>query len=217
MTDKPKKKKKKPNRKKKRRAQEARMGMALVHVPKAEVGRPLTLVNWDVIDAVLECFGTLDDCAAVLRCNRMTILRACLAEKGMSFVTYASQKDRIAKLSLRRTQLLVAKGYFVDELGPGPRDPFDLTPRGLPVQHSDGRNGKEQPPVEVAKRVWVPPDRTMLIWTGKQYLGQEDKPGIPGLAKARAELAALLGIEPEVLPSVQADELEESKESREPR
>lgn len=131
----------------------------------AKIGRPPTVINWNVFAALCEIQCTLKEIAAALKCSEETVERAVKREFKVPFAYFYDQKRAGGFISLRRAQWNRAIG------------------------------GSD----------------TMLIWMGKQHLGQKDirveeikteKPNISisfgvvdGPAAASAEASAIPTIE----------------------
>lgn len=108
-------------------------------------GRPRKEIDFEQLDALCQIQCTGEECAAILGIDADT-LSARVQEKGYkSFSDYFVQKGAFGKKSLRRRQYEVAIGK--------------------PAEYDDEGN-------VTAKE--IPPNPTMLIWLGKQWLGQNE-------------------------------------------
>jgi hypothetical protein len=93
------------------------------------LARPKIEVDWTEIDKLCALQATHDEIAQFLGVSEDTLSRRCKEDHDMSFADYIAQKRGVGRVSLRRSQWLLAQ-------------------KG---------------------------NATMLIWLGKQYLGQRDK------------------------------------------
>jgi hypothetical protein len=92
-------------------------------------GRPPTVIDWSIFDALCQVQCTKQEIAAYFRCSEDAVERAVRREKRTTFSAYYNQHAGIGKMSLRRKQFQMALNGNV----------------------------------------------TMLIWLGKQTLGQADQ------------------------------------------
>lgn len=93
------------------------------------MARPKIEVNWPEVDKLCALQATHSEISQFLGISEDTLSRRCKEDHKISFADYIEQKRGVGKVSLRRSQWLLAQ-------------------KG---------------------------NATMLIWLGKQYLGQRDK------------------------------------------
>ena len=120
-------------------------------------GRPRVQINWADFDKLCSMHCTLIEIADWFGCSEDTIERACKREKGEIFAEYYKKRTARGSVSLRRAQMQKA-------LGTEPKPIIDVDGRVL--------LDKKGNPVFTKG---VTPSDTMLIWLGKQYLGQHEK------------------------------------------
>jgi len=121
-------------------------------------GRPRIQINWAEFDKLCQLHCTLIEIADWFGCSEDTIERACLREKGANFAEYYKKRAARGSVSLRRAQMSAALGN-----------------ESRPMMDTDGKvlvDKKGKPVYSEGK----PPNITMQIWLGKQYLGQKENP-----------------------------------------
>lgn len=96
---------------------------------KKNLGAPVKIINWEVVDAVLQYNAKLEDAAEIAKVSSETLANRIKEEHGCTFSEYRDRKMSKIKVSLARKQ-------------------YDVAMSG---------------------------DRTLLIWLGKQWLGQSEK------------------------------------------
>ena len=110
--------------------------------PKKRMGRPPVEVNWDKIDALLQCFGTLEECAAVTDCSVDTIENAVRKKFGITFSEYSRQKMGYGRASVKRAlmqQALKGNMTAIIWLTKQKRYGFDMSDEQHVVTHDSER------------------------------------------------------------------------------
>jgi hypothetical protein len=123
--------------------------------PQNKGGRPRVQIDWGLLDRLLSIQCTIEECAAVLNVGITTLELTIEETFGKGFREYAAEKRAVGKASLRRAQWQQALGQ-----------------REVVVREPDGR-----------ERVIVQgkdPSNVMLIWLGKNVLGQRDSVELTG-------------------------------------
>jgi len=114
-------------------------------------------IDWNTIDELLRINATAEEIAAYLKVDQDTLTNHCKKEKGVLFSEYIKNGRSDYKVSLRRAQTRKALGYWEES--------------EVPILDSEGRPTKRKR----IERKYIPPSDTLLIWLGKQDLGQSDK------------------------------------------
>lgn len=112
---------------------------------KGEGGAPRKEIDWKKLDTLCGILCNEQEIAAILDMSIQALNEKIKEEKGKTFFEYYQEKSSDGKMSIRRKQFSVAMG--------------------LAEVIEDGE----------VKRKGVKPDTTMLIFLGKQYLGQKDQ------------------------------------------
>ncbi len=105
-------------------------------------------VDWNEADKLRRIGCTCEEMVAVLGVSWSTMERKCKAVHGIPFDEYVKKGNQNFKVSLRRLQARGAQGYteiIRDEQG------------------------------NILERKYNPPNITMQIWLGKQFLNQKEK------------------------------------------
>lgn len=113
-----------------------------------EGGAPEKELDWKKLDALCQILCNEKEIASILDMSIQSLNEKIKAAKGKTFFDYYNEKSADGKMSIRRKQFSVAMG------------------QAEVIQ--DGE----------VKRKGVKPDTTMLIFLGKQYLGQRDQVAI---------------------------------------
>jgi len=113
---------------------------------KGEGGAPLKSIDMEKLDKLCSILCTEKEIADIFDMTMETLNQKIKAYSGKTFLDYYKQKSANGKMSLRRVQLQTALGK-------------------PPVFDRDGALASPG----------TAPNPTMLIWLGKQYLGQSDK------------------------------------------
>jgi len=113
-------------------------------------GRPPIEIDFNLLDNLCYVQCTEAEIAGILGVSIEVIVARIKEETGKSFSEYYAEKSSGGKASLRRRQFKSAMGS----------DPVIV----------DGELVSQG----------VPPNPTMMIWLGKQYLGQSDKAELTG-------------------------------------
>lgn len=117
---------------------------------KRPAGRPRIEIDFTLLDNLCYVQCTEEEIASVLGVSVDTLARRVQEETGKGFAEYFAEKRAGGRMSLRRRQFTTAMG----------RDPIVVDGELI----SEGNK----------------PNPTMLIWLGKQYLGQSDKNELTG-------------------------------------
>lgn len=105
-------------------------------------------IDWNEADKLRRIGCTCEEIVSVLGVSWSTMERKCKAEFNMPFDEYVKRGNQNFKVSLRRLQARGAQGYT--EI----------------IRDEEGN---------IIERRYNPPNVTMQIWLGKQFLGQKDK------------------------------------------
>ncbi|RYC66364.1 hypothetical protein [Spirosoma sordidisoli] len=130
--------------------------------PARRMGRPQVAFDEKLIENMLRGGSSGVDIAEAYGCDRGTLYRWVERTKGISFDTWSRQCKAASRHLLRVTQLKVAMGYSDEKT----EVEFQV----------DAKTGKK---TEVKRKTTVlhhPPNAAMLIFLGKNNLGQSDMP-----------------------------------------
>lgn len=72
-------------------------------------GRPLKAINWAEVEKLCALQCTEEEIASFLGISVDTLYRACKREHRLNFAEYFKQKKGLGKISLRRSQWLLAQ------------------------------------------------------------------------------------------------------------
>ena len=73
-----------------------------------KVGRPLKVLDWNLIGQLAAIFCTKEEIAFVLRCDSETLFNHCIRTQGCIFEDYLEKHRGEGRTSLRRKQFAVA-------------------------------------------------------------------------------------------------------------
>ena len=147
------------------------------------MGRPKIEIDFKTLDGMCAINCTQEEIASVLGISIDTLGRRIKEIHDMTFAEYYKKNSANGKMSLRRAQFDRAMGDKVDEY----KDEFN-------------EKTKKFERVKTGNKIWANNGSVpMLIWLGKQWLGQSEQIQI-----TETELAS--GFEISEFPSVQASE-----------
>lgn len=124
-------------------------------------GRPIKRIDWHLVETMLEGGSTGGDIADVLGMNRDHFYRRVRLEKGIHLSIWQAQCKAITRHRLRVAQIKAALGYQYEK---------------TEIIYEDRPDGSR---VAVGSRITVlhqAPNAAMLIFLGKNMLGQREMP-----------------------------------------
>ncbi|MET0039899.1 MAG: hypothetical protein ABW041_07135 [Dehalococcoides mccartyi] len=127
-----------------------------------KVGRPRICVDWELAQRLCEIHCTQTEIASVLKISIDTLSRAAIRKFGYSLTEFMALHSEKGKASLRRWQWDACIGV-PPQLARDDKGNIIIDRKGKPTIIPG-----------------IPPNVTMQIWLGKQYLGQVDKQEITG-------------------------------------
>jgi len=116
------------------------------------------IIDWDAIGRMAQVMCTDDDIATITHTSLYCLKTRCVTDNGCKFGEFIARHQQQGKASVRKVQYEMAIGREGKLL----RDD-----KGKMVLDDKGHPQWEIMPIS--------PNATMLVWLGKQWLGQTDK------------------------------------------